>query len=144
MSQTVSYSNSATNIDWSEVATLFQAVGWGQRDPKEIKLAFEQSSCVRFAYIAEKLVGFGRTVDDGIYYAMIADLVIDPNFQNRGIGSAILEDIQKSMQGYQFLTLTAAVGQEQFYIKQNWHKQSSAFIWPVSDKQRKEHAKDDI
>ena len=62
----------------------------GNRNPEDIKSAFERSSFVRFAYSNNILVGFGRTVDDGKYYALIVDLVIHPDFQNQDIGTNIL------------------------------------------------------
>lgn len=72
---------------------------------------------------------------------MIVDLVIDPKIQGKGVGSRLLKEIQESMGGYEFLTLTAAVGKDRFYEKQNWKKQTSAFIWPMSEKQKKDYAK---
>lgn len=86
------------------------------------------------------LVGFGRTVDDGMYYALIVDLVVSPDFQNLGVGSTILAELRDRLENYSFTTLTAAEGKESFYVKQGWQKQKTAFIWPRSDKQRAVHA----
>ena len=139
---TIHYHKNSTNVNWTDVASLFKIVDWGERNPKEIEAAFSKSSCVRFVFDSDKLIGFGRTVDDGKYYSMVADLIIDPEYQGQGIGSRLLSEIQESMKNYQFLTLTAAIGKEQFYEKQNWKKQTTAYIWPMTEKQGNNHAKD--
>src|SRR5690606_36304609 len=120
----------------SEIISL---VGWGNRNAEDIKSAFESSSYVSFAYSNGVIVRFGRTVDDGKYYALIVDLVIHPDFQGKGIGKNILSYLTNSLEGYAFTTLTSAVGKESFYLKQGWQKQKTSFIWPRSEKQRQEN-----
>ena len=133
------YKNSIEQINWQAVSDLFQAVGWGYRKPEDIFQAFETSSHVRFAFCNGVLVGFGRTVDDGKYYALIVDLVVSPDFQCQGIGQKILAELRDELESYIFTTLTSAVGKEQYYIKQGWGIQKTAFIWPRSEKQRADH-----
>ena len=135
----ITYSNSSHSVDWSIVAGIFSLVGWGNRNPDEIRAAFLESSFVRFAYDGEKLVGFGRTVDDGKYYAMIVDLVIHPDYQHQGIGSRILKELTDEIESYIFTTLTSAVGKEGFYLKQGWCQQKTAFIWPRTEKQQRDN-----
>ena len=101
----------------------------------ELKESFQKSSYVRIAYENEKLVGFGRTVDDGRYYALIVDLLVDPEYQRKGIGTAILKELKDDLDGYIFTSLTATIGKESFYQKQGWKEQMSAFFWPRSKKQ---------
>jgi len=133
------YKITTDKIDWSEVTKIFQLVGWGERPPNELKYAFSSSSYVRFAYDGEKLIGFGRTVDDGKYYAMIVDLIIMPEYQGKGIGSRILADLKNQLKDFYFTTLTSSVGKEAFYKKQGWKIQKTAFIWPRTEKQESEH-----
>jgi GNAT superfamily N-acetyltransferase len=45
---------------------------------------------VIFVYDGGELVGFGRTMDDGRYYAMLVDVVVKPSHQGRAIGSEIV------------------------------------------------------
>ncbi len=136
----ITYTTDIVSVDWEAVAMLFVAVGWGKREPVELEKAFATSSHVRFAYFENELVGFGRTVDDGKYYALIVDLVISPKFQGKGIGSKILSELKDALYGYYFTTLTSAVGKEGFYLKEGWEKQKTAFIWPRSEKQKNDHA----
>ena len=134
----VDYTSNIETTDWHKVSEIFSLVGWGLRDPEENRFAFNRSSFVRFAYVNNELVGFGRTVDDGKYYALIADLVVHPDYQGKGIGSEILRYLKNSLDGYLFITLTSAPGKEAFYDKQGWKKQTTSFIWPRTEDQRKE------
>ncbi len=136
----IEFSNNIEMVNWQRASELFSLVGWGVRSPQEIQAAFEKSSFVRFAYSNDVLVGFGRTVDDGKFYALIVDLVIHPEFQSKGIGANMLLYLKDSLEGYSFTTLTSAVGKEEFYEKQGWKKQTTSFIWPRSDKQSKDYA----
>ena len=56
-------------VSWTQVAALFAAVGWGARSPNDIRAAFSRSTFKAFAYDGDELVGFGRTIDDGKFYA---------------------------------------------------------------------------
>jgi aralkylamine N-acetyltransferase len=134
---------STENIDWKAVAAIFSRVGWGDRLPEEIAQAFMRSSYVRFAFCEDELVGVGRTLDDERYYALIVDLAIVPEFQGNGIGSRILAELKDELSDYLFVTLTAAVGKEDFYRKQGWSHQKSAFMAPRSEKQKRDHAFED-
>lgn len=133
------YKNDTDGVDWERVSELFERVGWGKRHAEDIQAAFQSSSYVRFAYDDRTLIGVGRTVDDGRYYALIVDLVVDPPYQGRGIGSNILSYLEQSLSTYLFTTLTSAVGKERFYMKQGWHRQTTGFIWPRTERQRRDH-----
>jgi GNAT superfamily N-acetyltransferase len=135
----IEFNSNIESVDWIRISEIFSLVGWGIRHPEEIKSAFKQSSFVRFAYSNGVLVGFGRTVDDGRYYALIVDLVVHPEFQRMGIGTTVLLYLKNCLENYSFTTLTSAVGKEVFYERQGWKKQVTSFIWPRSEKQRKEN-----
>ena len=130
----------SSDVDWERISQLFVAVGWGVRSVPQIKLAFSKSSFQVFAYCNEELIGFGRTTDDGVNYAMICDLVVDPRFHGRGIGSQLLTYLRDACSEFRFLTLTTAEGKDGFYLGQGWKRQSSSFIWPRDEKQSRIHA----
>lgn len=135
----IQYNSNIDGVDWERVSELFERVGWGKRDAKDVQAAFRTSSYVRFAYDDHRLIGVGRTVDDGRYYALIVDLVVDPRYQRRGIGRTILSYLEQSLATYVFTTLTSAVGKEGFYRSQGWCKQTTSFIWPRTERQKKAH-----
>ena len=125
----IEYRADLKDISWKRISELLEAVGWDQRNPEELRLAFEKSTYIRIAYDGNRIVGFGRTVDDGKFYGMIVDLVVDPSFQGRGIGSTILRELREEMRGYKIISLRAAPGKQGFYLKQGWKKSNSAFSW---------------
>ena len=128
----IHYRQDISDVCWKQIAELFDAVGWGQHGPEDIQQAFSKSSFVRMAYDQDQIVGFGRTVDDGKYYGMIVDLVVDPAYQGKGIGSTILRQLREEMEGFRIIALTAASGKEAFYLKQGWKRQKRSFYWSRS------------
>jgi len=137
----LTYQDNLKDVSWLQICQIFESVGWGERNPEEIEKAFKESSYVRIVRDNSKIVAFGRTVDDGRYYALIVDLVIDTEYQGKGIGKKILSELRNELESYYFTTLTTATGKDEFYLKQGWQRQSSSFIFPRTDKQKKEHTK---
>ena len=70
-----------SGINWTDVANLFKAVGWGQREPDDLRSAFSKRTFKCFAFDDTKLVGFGRTIDDGKYMATVVDMIVHPDYQ---------------------------------------------------------------
>jgi len=76
-----------------EFWNLFLTTGWNDEyrfTPGRLAEAIKESWCAVSVYEGDRLVGFGRVVSDGVLHAMIYDLIVDPEFQHRGIGSEIL------------------------------------------------------
>jgi GNAT superfamily N-acetyltransferase len=136
----VQKSYNTQHADWPAMAALFEEVGWGRREPEQIRCAFEKSSHVIFVHDRGELIAFGRTMDDGCYYAMLVDVVVKPGRQLGGLGREIVTHLREQLAGYKFITLTTAPGKDEFYLKLGWLRQGSAMIWPVSELQRELHA----
>lgn len=137
------YNSNLATINWERVCELFYSINWNRRYPKEIKEAFEKSSHTVFVFDNDLIIGFGRTVDDGKYYAMLADIVIDPAYQKRGLGKSVVNILKEAVLGYHFITLTASPAKSAFYRNIGWSKQSSSYIWPQTPKQIRQHCKKD-
>jgi GNAT superfamily N-acetyltransferase len=122
-------------ISWEQIAGLFQAVGWRKRDPQDVRAAFARSTFKAYAFDRDELIGFGRTIDDGRYYATVVDVVVSPSHQRKGTGRAIVEDLQSQLNEFLVVTLTAAPDVQPFYRKLGWRHQSTAMILPRSKEQ---------
>jgi len=83
-----------SGVSWTDVASLFQAVKCGQREPDDLRSAFGKSTFKCFAFDGDKLVGFGRTIDDGKYMATVVDMIVHPDYHGRGIGRQIMQNLQ--------------------------------------------------
>ena len=133
----IQYRDSCDNVNWDDVSHIFSLMGWGNRPSELLKAAFHKSSFVRFAYVGDELVGMGRTVDDGAFYGWVVDLAILPEYQNKGVGSLILNELEHELKSYLTTLLTAVRGKGEFYEKHGWVKQSDAYIFPRSKSQRR-------
>lgn len=130
-------------VEWSRVAEMFAAVGWGNRLAAEVAAAFAKSSSVAFVFDEQVLAGFGRTVDDGRYYAMIVDVVVDPDYQRHGVGALIMASLTESLRGYLQVSLTAAPDVQPFYQRLGWKKLKTAMLLPRSPQQERENCETD-
>ena len=130
-------------IDWQRVVALFEQVNWRTRQLEDINSAFTLSSNTLFVYEDEILIGFGRTISDGRYYALLADIVVCPAYQGQGIGKRLVNELNGQLAGYHFVTLSAAPGADKFYQGLGWKKQKTAFIFPQGPKQLRQHCERD-
>ena len=104
----------------NEFNELFLSVGWGTRDDKKID-AHRKNSCFSVCVVDEdKIVGMARVVGDGSYYT-IFDVVTRKEYQNKGIGTLLMNKIiswYKSIEDDDtYLYLGASFGKEKFYEK---------------------------
>jgi GNAT superfamily N-acetyltransferase len=130
-------------IDWQQVHGLFQKINWKYRVVEEIAGAFRQSTATLFIYHRDRIIGFGRVIGDGRYYAMLADVIVDPDYQGQGLGKYIVTYLNNGLSDYHFVNLSAAPGADKFYKSMGWKKQRTAFIWPQGPKQLRQHCEKD-
>ena len=74
----------------------------------------------------------GRAISDGEYQAAIYDLVILPEFQNKGVGSRILIELHKRLP-VENIILYSVPGKESFYEKLGYSKMLTAMAKRTKD-----------
>lgn len=84
-----------TNYNEEEIISLYASVGWSAytTDPKTLRSGFAHSLLTLAAYQGDKLVGIIRTVGDGHTIVFIQDILVHPNHQRQGIGTALMRSI---------------------------------------------------
>jgi aralkylamine N-acetyltransferase len=82
-------------IDFYELEELCDRVGWARRPLRKVKKAIEHSFLVvsMWEVIGKKrrLIGFARATSDHAFNATIWDVVVDPKYQNQGLGKAMMK-----------------------------------------------------
>ncbi|CAI9761828.1 unnamed protein product [Fraxinus pennsylvanica] len=81
------------NLD--HLNTVFVAVGFPRRDTGKIRLALEHTDALLWVEYekTKRPVAFARATGDGVFNAIIWDVVVDPSFQGIGLGKAVMERI---------------------------------------------------
>lgn len=85
-----------TTFDRSEIMNLYTSAGWTNYTdhPQMLEKAYKNSLCTLGAYTAQgRLVGIIRAVGDGASILFIQDIIVLPEFQRKGIGTALLKAI---------------------------------------------------
>lgn len=76
-----------------EILPLYEAVGWTNytQRPDMLRDAFAGSRDVLAAYDGTQLVGILRAVGDGASILYVQDILVQPRWQRRGVGSALMQ-----------------------------------------------------
>ena len=76
-----------------EVLPLYAAVGWTNytENPDMLRRAFENSLLVLAAREGERLLGILRCVGDGASVVFLQDLLVYPERQRQGVGTALFQ-----------------------------------------------------
>ena len=78
-----------------EISRLYNAVGWTAytENMPALREGFKNSMLVLAAYDGEELLGIIRTVGDGATIVFVQDILVFPDKQRQGIGTALLKEI---------------------------------------------------
>lgn len=99
-----------------ELENLFLSVHWesGKYSDKLV-CAMKNYPTVYSAWINSQLVGMICVMDDGIMNAYIHYLLVNPDYQGRGIGKHLMEMVKNKYQDYVNLVLISYKDAKMFY-----------------------------
>ena len=110
----------------NDIVKLYKAGGWWKNsyDPSKIKYLIKGS----FAFVVvidktdKKTIGMGRLISDGASDAYIQDVVVLPEYRDRGVGSMIIKALLDYCLSKQVLWigLIAEPNQDKFYSNLNF------------------------
>lgn len=102
---------------------LYDAVGWGSYDEKVSEKALANTMYSVSVYDDDKIIGYGRIIGDGICFLYIHDVMVIPKYQNKKIGTQIMNKLLEKVNQIKIenphvrVYLGASKGKEKFYEK---------------------------
>ena len=111
-----------------ELLPLYAAVGWTNYTarPEMLHMAYERSLCTLAAYDGDRLIGVIRAVGDGCSIVFVQDLLVDPSYHRRGIGSALLTAMKERFpRVYQMELMTENTVQSRRFYEVNGFREAS-------------------
>ena len=110
-----------------EYNELRNSVGWDSKNEDVIIEALRNSVIIKKIIVDNKPVGMARAIGDGLYY-LIVDVVVSREYQGKGIGKILIEEIvkevyNKTKEGQKAsINLVSMQGKEEFYEKCGFRK----------------------
>jgi ribosomal protein S18 acetylase RimI-like enzyme len=114
--------------DWARLADIMARAPLRVRDPSGLAQAYRNSYAAAFARAGNTLIGGARAVSDGVYYATIYDVAVDPDWQGRGVGRALVQNLIERLP-VEKIFLTSVPGKQGFYAKLGFLHQTNAMGW---------------
>lgn len=92
-----------------EILRLYSEVGWTAytENVQALKQGFMNSLLVLAAYEGDELLGIARAVGDGFTIVFVQDILVLPNRQRQGIGTALLRAVLDRFADVQQIELAA-------------------------------------
>lgn len=110
--------NTLTSDEWIYLRT---STSWTLQSKEVFDIAIKNSLLTVSAYCDDKIIGMGRMTGDNILSFFIQDIVVLPSYQNRGIGTLIVNSlidyVYKHAVSSAVISLMASKGKEVFYKK---------------------------
>jgi len=103
--------------DVEQICDVLEKGGMRKRDPALVRKSLDASDVVAVAVYNDTIVGVGRLVGDGVFYATIWDVAVLPEYRSRGVGSSIVRALlaEANMQGLYMVCLAVSFEKSQFY-----------------------------
>ena len=111
---------------------LYDAVGWGSYENNITKKALDNTFYSVSVYDNNKIIGYGRLIGDTICFMYIHDIMVDPKYQNKKIGTLIMNKLLDKINELEkenpdiLVYLGASKNKEGFYEKFGFKKRTSA------------------
>lgn len=108
-------------LDLGQLERLWRSVGWWAQDsPSLLQGAFAHSSAVVSAWDGDRLVGVCNALSDGHIVVYYPYLVVDPEYQRRGIGTKLIGLMQERYGAFHQQVLLSAPDAVPFYERLGW------------------------
>jgi len=114
----IEYVNEISIDDYN---SLRKSAGWREVSNRKAEIGLKNSIFIVVATVDKKPIGMARIVGDGGYFALIVDVVVLPQWQEKGIGKNLMKQIMAYVEQdifekeNVFVSLISAPNRETFY-----------------------------
>ena len=81
------------NKNVEEFNLLYNSVGWGAYNEKISKIALDNTFYSVSVYDENRIIGYGRLIGDTICFMHVHDVMVIPEYQNKKIGTMIMNKL---------------------------------------------------
>lgn len=112
-----------------EFQKLRASAGWFPLPDETARKGLENSLFCICAIFEDEIIGMGRIIGDDAIYFYLQDIVVLPEFQNKGVGKQIVEHLEnwlnQNASENAFVGLMSAEGVKDFYKKFGYIERSN-------------------
>lgn len=119
----MNYKITENDLKEEDFIRLFKSAGWGEVPYDIVSTSLKNSYATFSVKAGEQVIAMGRLLGDGGMAFFLKDLIVQPEYQGRGIGRALLVYIEEYIKGQlkegwrAYFQLVSAKGKEGFYQK---------------------------
>lgn len=110
------------NLTYEEFINIIKTVGWKEPSKRQLDQALKNSLTVKYV-LDGKTVGMARAITDFSYMSLLADVIVIPEYQGRGIGKLMINNLLNRIKDFlepgeeALVELLAAPNKTSFYEK---------------------------
>jgi len=124
---TYQWSEAIHDVDWQELADLYERAPLAKKEPARLQTAFTHSMFRWFVRDGEgRLIGAGRALADGSDCAYLCDVALLPQYQGQGLGKAIIQRLVAQCADHKKIILYCVPGKEGFYQSLGFKRMTTA------------------
>ncbi len=131
LSVTIELKRDIVAIDWNALSFVYSQTP-GQDAPDQLERTWACSYATVLAYDGERLVGAARALSDGEREALIVGVAVLPEYQRRGIGTAMMRDLIERLNGCAIILTSSEDENTPFYRRLGFrtHKRTMVLHYP--------------
>lgn len=108
------------NLTYEEYLDIIETIGWKFPSKRLLEKSLSNSETVKYV-VNNETVGMARLVTDYGYIALVADVIVKPEYQRKGIGKKLINNLLERAKASleegeaMMIQLLAADGKKAFY-----------------------------
>lgn len=122
------------NIDARAVIELWVLIGWGRitdYDLEKTKEALGNTSTLVLATKNDQLIGLARVLSDNVFHAVLAEVVVHPDYQKIGVGRQLVEKVKDEYK-HTSIYLDALHDNEKFFERVGFLNRDKMKVYSIS------------